>query len=258
MSAWKWLVMRRDLDRDVLIATCSSSREANAALRRAARAEPELSHWLERAPGEIVEQRVPLAAAAPDFPQAIVVSSRKRPRAVHEHRLDQELGFGAVWRATFDRDRMWIFDSAVGFLAVVLAMPVSQPHTWIRPLIALAIVVFIYALRLARTDTFLRDGYLVEGHGGDLDRGHSVAYTFDDDAYLSTTPLQRYTRGERYHLLVLPRFQGAPHVLALETIRAHIAGDGNLAWSAPATVWRLALPLLWLVYLLLFVAVGIT
>lgn len=253
MSAWKWLVMRRDLDRDVLVATCSSSREANAALRSAARAEPELSHWLERAPGEIVEQRVPLAAAAPDFPQAIVLSSRKRPRTAHEHRLDQELGFGAVWRATFDRDRMWIVDAAVGVLAVLLGMPLSQPHTWIRPLIALGILVFIYALRLARIDDFLRSGYLVEGRRGDQDRGYTVAFTFDDEPYLSTALFQRYIRGELCHLLVLPRFQGSPDVLSLETIRAHLAGDGNLAWSAPATAWRLALPLVWLGCLLLFV-----
>jgi hypothetical protein len=47
MSVERWQLMRRALDRNILIASCATREEADLALRAAQRAEPDLNHWID-------------------------------------------------------------------------------------------------------------------------------------------------------------------------------------------------------------------
>jgi hypothetical protein len=256
MSSRTWQVMRRELDRNVLIANYATEAEARAALRDCKQADSESDHWIDErsdevAPEDIAETRVPIAQPRRDLPLAIIASEREQhQQSPREHRLDRDLSLGVLWRLTFDRDLTWVYDAGLGLAAMMVSVPLEHHPAWPRALIAVVCLVGFWTLRIARTRKYFTDGYLVHGRGAEGFR-RATGYTFDfaGKTYTSMVATQPSMKDRSYHLLVMPRFLDYP--LALETLNVRVGDDGNLAWTDAPRTWRLALPLVCLGGLLL-------
>jgi hypothetical protein len=248
--------MRRDLDRNVLVASYATEAAARSALRDREHADPESAHWIDErfdevAPEDLGESRVPIAPSRSELPLAIVASERKGdiPPA-REHRLDRDLSFWVLWRLTFDRDVTWVYDAAVCLVAVIVCAPFPGHAVWPRALITAVCLVGVWALRIARTRKYFTEAYLVHGRGAEGFH-KTTGYTFDfaGKTYTSMVMTQPSVKGHPYQLLVMPRFLDYP--LALETLHVRVGDDGNLDWTDAPRTWRLALPLVCLGGLLL-------
>jgi hypothetical protein len=134
MLVERWQVMRRVLDRNILIASCATRGEADLALRAAQRAEPDLDHWID-APDDA--ERQPSQQRRRHDVVAWVVMRRAGERNVRVATSTTEREAKALLQATLrehPNEDAWIEEDDAGATSSAperAAEPV--PHdTWIE------------------------------------------------------------------------------------------------------------------------------